>query len=161
MEQPQPKFRRAIPGEGLTVELGSVPWQTPPEYVTLEDALDYYLPRFESEEFATKLISVLEMGVPITTLANTMQLSSVMEGLHSADIGILVLPILMEMLMLVADSANVKYNTGLEDGDDYIKNTAMSTAIAKYKKGKATVEDVAETVTKIAEEKSKGLMSRG
>ena len=161
MLRDEPTFDAPVPGMSLTHELGARPWQSPPQYATVDDTIDYYLERMSTDIFESQLIDVLQMDVPVTVIADTIIQASVMEGLHSADIGILVLPILMEMLMLVADSANVKYNTGLEDGDDYIKNTAMSTAIAKYKKGKATVEDVAETVTKIAEEKSKGLMSRG
>ena len=60
------------------------------------------------------------MRVPITTLANTIQLSSVMQGLHSIDVGMLVLPVIMETIKLVADSADIEYNTGL-DADDSVK----------------------------------------
>ena len=101
MQKQQPKFDAPIAGMSLTGELGAFPWQTPPEYATVEEAMEYYLPRLNSEEVTQKLISVMEMGVPLTVIANTMQLHSVMQGLHTVDVGILVLPVLKEMLMLI------------------------------------------------------------
>ncbi len=68
-----------------------------------------------SEEFTDQLVDVLEMGVPVTTLANTIQLGSVMDGVHSVDIGMLVMPFIMEMIMLVGESSGVKYNSGMEN----------------------------------------------
>ena len=38
-------FDRPISGMSLTHELGARPWQTPPEYATIEEALDFYIPR--------------------------------------------------------------------------------------------------------------------
>ena len=39
----------------------------------------------------------MEMGVPLTVLANTIQLASVMEGVHTVDVGILIIPIIVEL----------------------------------------------------------------
>ena len=70
-------FDAPIPGESLTHELGARPWQSPPQYATVEDALDFYIPRFANEEVVKQLLDVLNMGVPVTTLANTIQLGNV------------------------------------------------------------------------------------
>ena len=74
------------------------------------------------------------MGVPVTTLANTIQLSSVMQGLHNIDVGILVLPVIMETIILTADTAGIEYNTGL-DKDDTVaidsKNSEILSTIGK------------------------------
>ena len=75
-----------IPGQSLTAELGSRPWQQPSQYSTVEEAIDYYVTRMESEEVTTQLLDVLEMGVPVTTVANAIQSSSVMEGKHTSHI---------------------------------------------------------------------------
>jgi hypothetical protein len=55
------------------------------------------------------------MDVPVTTLANTIQLAGVMEGKHTVDVGMLVMPLIMEMIMLVGDMADVKYDSGMEN----------------------------------------------
>ena len=68
-----------------------------------------------SEEFMTQLADTLEMGVPVTTLANVIQMSNAMNGVHNLDVGIMVLPIIMEMIMLIGDSAGIKYTTGLDN----------------------------------------------
>ena len=111
MEQ---SFDRPIPGMGMTFEVGSRPWQTPPELTTVEQATDYYIERMNTDQFKAQLTDVMEMGVPLATLANTIQLASVMEGVHSVDVGILMLPIIVELLMTIADSQGIEYDTGME-----------------------------------------------
>ena len=55
------------------------------------------------ETFADQLVDVIEMGIPLTAIANSLQLASVMEGKHNIDVGILLMPILIELLELIAD----------------------------------------------------------
>jgi hypothetical protein len=115
MEVTEPTFNRPIPGEGLTHELGARPWQNPPQFSTVDETVSYYLARIGQDEFAKGLINVIEMGVPLTVLANTIQLSGVMEGKHSVDVGILIMPALIEAMSLIADSAGVEYDTGMKE----------------------------------------------
>ena len=56
----------------------------------------------------------MESGVPITTIANSLQMASVMEGKHSIDVGILVLPVLMETMAYMGDVAGIEYKMGTE-----------------------------------------------
>ena len=125
MEQ---SFDRPIPGMGMTFEVGSRPWQTPPELTTVEQATDYYIERMNTDQFKAQLVDVIEMGVPLTTLANTIQLASVMEGVHSVDVGMLVLPIIVELLVTIAEAEGVKYQTGME-GMETERPTAVSRII--------------------------------
>lgn len=159
-----PVFSAPIPGEALTAELGSRPWQQPPQYNTVEEALDYYLPRLESDEVTDQLLDVLEMGIPVTTIANTMQLGSVMEGKHSVDIGMLLLPVLVELIMLIGDKAGVKYTTGLEEGTE-MRGTLIDLAVSKFTgedDDTEEKEEVAEKEETVEEEEPvmAGLMSR-
>jgi hypothetical protein len=161
-------FDAAIPGQSLTAELGSRPWQQPAQYTTVEEALDYYIPRLESEEVSAQLLDVLEMGIPVTTVANTMQLGSVMEGKHSVDVGMLILPVLVELIMLIGDTAGVKYTSGLEK-DKVMRSSLVDLAVTKFKEKNAEEEvsdpsdaqPVIDSMKKAAEERVGGLMSRG
>ena len=160
----QPKLDAPIPGQSLTAELGSRPWQQPAQYTTVEEALDYYIPRLQSDEVSKQLLDVLEMGIPVTTIANTMQLGSVMEGKHSVDVGMLILPVLVELIMLIGDTAGIKYTSGLEKDAD-IRGSVVDLAVKKFK-DEPTKEDVdsAEITIKemkeAADERATGLMSR-
>ena len=111
----QPLLDGPIAGQSLTAEINGRPWLNPPQYTTVDEAIEYYLERMAAEEFTDQLVDVLEMGVRVTTLANTIQLGSVMDGVHSVDIGMLVMPFIMEMIMLVGESSGVKYNSGMEN----------------------------------------------
>lgn len=159
-------FDAAIPGQSLTAELGSRPWQQPAQYTTVEEALDYYIPRLQSDEVSAQLLDVLEMGIPVTTVANTMQLGSVMEGKHSVDVGMLILPVLVELIMLIGDTAGVKYTSGLEK-DKSIRGSVVDLALKKFKDKDVEQEEDdtgAETTIKemkeAADERATGLMSR-
>jgi hypothetical protein len=163
----QPPLDAPIPGQSLTHELGARPWQQPAQYTTVEDALDYYIPRLESEEVTNQLLDVLEMGIPVTTVANTMQLGSVMEGKHSVDVGMLILPVLVELIMLIADSAKVEYTSGLEK-DKKMRGSLVDLAVSQFKEQTEKDDSVEATGTepmlsqmkKTAEERT-GLMARG
>ena len=108
-------FDAPIPGMGMTHELGARPWQTPPTYTTVEETSDYYIEKMSNPKFKEQLLDVMEMKIPLTTLANTIQLGSVMEGLHTVDVGILMIPILVETMALIGDSSDVDYVTGMDD----------------------------------------------
>ena len=108
-------FDRPIPGMGMTHELGARPWQTPPTYSTVDEAADYYIERMSNPAFKEQLLDIIQMQVPLTTLANTIQLGSVMEGLHTVDVGMLMIPILVETMVLIADASDVKYISGMEE----------------------------------------------
>ena len=139
MEQ---SFDRPIPGMGMTLEVGSRPWQTPPEITTVEQATNYYVERMNTDQFKAQLVDVIEMGVPLATLANTIQLASVMEGVHSVDVGMLVIPIIVELLMTIAEAECVQYQTGME-GMETERPTAVSRIINdKMNELRAPTEDI-------------------
>ena len=162
--QETPTFDAPIPRESLTHELGARPWQSPPQYATVEDALDFYIPRFANEEVVKQLLDVLNMGVPVTTLANTIQLGNVMEGRHSIDVGMLVLPVLMELIMFIAESEGVEYTSGLEQ-EKKLRSTLVESALIQLEE-QTEEQDETETTDEpeeVEEEpvvERKGLMGR-
>ena len=158
----EPLFDAPIPGQSLTAELGGRPWQSPAQYSTVDEAIEYYMSRMATDEFADSLLEVMEMGIPLTTMANTIQMSSVMEGKHSVDVGMLVMPMLIEMMMLIGDSAGVEYDKGLTElKDDTTKDAVLDNVRRKLKEKigekeeTPEVEDVEEEI-----EEPTGLMAR-
>jgi len=162
----EPSFDAPIPGQSLVAELGARPWQTPSQYTTVDEAIEYYMSRMTTEEFMVQAVDVLETGVPVATLANTIQLASVMEGKHTLDIGILVAPLLMELLMMLGDSAGIEYKTGLDDPDiKKTRPTFFAKFLKKYNDNLAS-KDIQEIVDESNEEEEEkdeersGLMAR-
>ena len=156
-------FDAPIPGESLAIELGSRPWQQAPEMATVDEAIEYYMERLSTDEFMNQLMDVLELEVPITSIVNTMQLNSVMEGVHSVDVGVLVSPLLVEMIMYMADMAKVDYVSGLEkpDTSDKLAPTKIAKMMNKFKEEVEDVDMQEESSVETQEtEEPKGLMAR-
>jgi len=164
VETLEPMIDAPIAGQSLTTELGNRPWEQPPQYSTVEEALQYYIPRLTNPEMIDDLFNVMETGIPLTTLANAIQSSGVMEGKHSLDVGILILPVLMETMAYLAEESGIEYVAGTNKkiGSDKPSNAAVSRALAmvKKKKGKVSEEPEEEQVEMELEEPSGGLMSR-
>ena len=134
MAEPQPLLDAPIPGMALTAELGGRPWQSPPQYATIEEAMEWYLERFDSQEVVEELMAVLESGIPISTIANSMQLGAVLQGVHSIDVGVLVMPILMEMMKYLAENTDTNYKMGDEpEQTDRPSDAVMSSALNELK----------------------------
>lgn len=81
----------------------------------MEEAINFYVNRMSSDEFVDKFLISLEYGVPITSIANIIQLHGVMEGRHTLDVSMLIMPVIIELLALIAESNNVEYDMGLEN----------------------------------------------
>jgi len=165
VETLEPMIDAPIAGQSLTAELGNRPWQQPPQYTTVEEALQYYIPRLINPEMLDDLFNVMETGIPLTTLANAIQSSGVMEGKHSLDVGILIMPVLMETMAYLAEESDIEYVAGTNKkiGSDKPSKAAIARAIAMVKKeqGESLEEPEEEMQTEIElEEPSGGLMSR-
>ena len=160
------RLEAPIPGMAMTHEVGARPWQQPAQYTSVEEALQYYLPRMQDDAFTDSLINVIEMGMPLTTLANTIQLAGVMDGRHNIDVGILIMPVLIEMMQLVAEAEGVKYVTGMERNiEGETKDSDVSAALATLKDDLGNNDmDEQETqemdIVEEQDEPSMGLMAR-
>lgn len=173
MKQAEMNLDAPVAGMSLTAELGARPWQKPPQYNTVDQAVDYYVTRLNSNEASEQVVDILEMGVSASKLANIIQLGSVMEGVHSIDVGVLVTPVIIEFIKLIGDSSNVKYKSGEEEIDDKTKKRLSDKALAKFKMEieEKNNEDISEPDNKMpvqeetvpekeTPELSSGLMSR-
>ena len=169
METPQHKFNAPIPGESLTAELGSRPWQRPPQYSDINEIVEDYVTKMNTDEFSKQLADTMGMGIPLTTLANSIQLAGVMQGKHTVDTGILVMPILIESMMAIGDALGIKYNSGLEDDANLLKNrdSLARSSIMKLRKEKEKTEGQVPTSQPVEKESEipmetepMGLMSR-
>jgi hypothetical protein len=165
---PSPNFDAPIPGQSLTAKLGSRPWQQKSKLTTVQESMDYYIPKLTNTQSLPKLLNIIEQGVPLVVIADSMQTISVMEGVHTIDIGILTIPVMVEMMMYLAEEAEVKYVIGTESSKDKdkIDPTVIALALKTIKKEspkqiEETVQDVEPLLDETASEPpAGGLMSR-
>ena len=164
-------FNAPIPGEMLTAEMGGRPWQRPPQFSKVEDVLNYYVDKMVEPKIAGNAVSIMESGVPLTTLSETLMTANVMEGVHSIDTGLLVVPFIMEMLEYLAEEAGVTPNLGLEEDEDnsIIDSLAAKKAFERFEQetgqevpeGENPEEVEGQEAPPVENEQPKGLMARG
>jgi|TARA_R110000772_G_scaffold4258_3_gene14998 hypothetical protein len=131
-DRKEPVFDLPVPGMGMTHELGSRPWQQPAQYTTIDDVAQLYVAQMQDESFMEQALNLLETKMPVTMIANAMQTTNVMNGVHSIDLGVLALPIIMEMVMLIADTEGVDYVTGTErDIEAEVSGSSIEVATEK------------------------------
>ena len=159
---PEALIDAPIAGQSLTSEVGGWPWEQPPQYSTVEEALEFYLPRLTEPTLQNELMNVIEMGLPLTTIANALQQGAVMEGKHSLDVGILVMPVLMEMLAYLSEQRGIEFNMGTNvEVDDSPSGVAVKLALKKLKAKEGEPEEKPEEEPEnVVEETIGGLMSR-
>ena len=155
-----PSFDAPIPGQSLTAEPRSRPWNNPPQLDTVEDAMEYYLPKLSSPEFASRLLEVIERGIPLTSLAETIVTGGAMQGIHSIDVGMLVSPILVVFMEGMAEIAEIEYNLGDKDKDEEPDKQLVQLAMKKLRESKDIIEEVSEAKeAPVQMEKRVGLMA--
>lgn len=159
---PEALIDAPIAGQSLTSEVGGWPWEQPPQYSTVEEALEFYLPRLTEPTLQNDLMNVIEMGLPLTTIANALQQGAVMQGTHSLDLGILIMPVIIEMLAYLATERGIEFNMGTNvEVDDGPSAVAVKLALKKLKAKEGEPEEKPEEEPEnVVEEPIGGLMSR-
>jgi hypothetical protein len=155
MENNSMFFDAPIPGQSLTVEPGSVPWEQPSQYVTIDEVASFYSNKLDNPEAIFELMSLLEKGIPILTVVNTMVKTSIMKGYHTVENAFLVTPIIVEIIKTLADLNDVTYTITAED---VAKKNTVNPAIIKQliDEAKKKVEKSPEAIVE-----RKGLMAKG
>jgi len=160
----EPTFDAPVPGTGMTHEVGARPWQQPAQYTKIDEVAQLYVAQMQDEVFMENTLNLLETKMPVTMIANAMQTTNVMNGVHSIDTGILALPIIMEMIMLIADTEGIEYVTGTERNiEAELQDSSIQAAIQQVEdEGKMAREEepIQEEEQVEMENMSTGLMAR-
>lgn len=103
------------PGNSWTDAPKTWPWQNPPKLVNVDEIAQQYIDRMSSNTMINSMLDVLDTNVPLASMAEAMMLSGVGAGIHTIDAGILVMPVIIEMLKTAAEMHDVKYKMFAED----------------------------------------------
>ena len=153
------RFDRALPGQSLTKEPKSYPWESPPRFTNPDDVMDFYFQRFEDDEALFNMFALLEAKVRITDIVDSMILHAFSEGLYSPDVGILVAEDLIMTIMLIAEEAGIDYELGAPNKTkSALKNAAKLKAAVKEREDMFMPKVEAKLDELREERESKGLM---
>ena len=145
-----------VPGISWTAPEKSRPWQQPPQLVDIGDVIQRYMDGFSDPEAMSNAIDAIETKVPLSVMAQAIMLSHVNEGVHTMDMGILVMPVIIELLVTFAELSNVDY---IVFPDEIEKRNIIPVGIARLAMKKA-LESMEKTVEEVQETKPAGLMAR-
>jgi hypothetical protein len=133
-------------------------WQNPPKYTKLSDVAYTYISNLASKETANTVLDALDTKAPLASLAEMIMLSGVQRGIHTLDTGILVMPIIIEMLKTAAMLHGIKTVTYSDENDSMrvIPTRAVKMAVADLMKAPAKEAEPAP----VPKETKAGLMQR-
>ena len=107
-------YNAPIPGESLTVEPKSMPYERPPEISDPIKALDIHIDNLSNPTAMEDVLFFLEMGTPLTNLTEGILRSAVMEGIHSVDISLIIAPVVHEFIRKHAIAADLDFDEGFD-----------------------------------------------
>ena len=142
----------SIPGMSLTSEPGGRPWEQPPQFVELDDVVAFYVEKMTEGEVVDRLLEAMRNDAALVDIASTLIKGGVLKGVHSIDVGFLVLPILVELMQTIGDMNDVGY---IIESEDYMKATEVDEETAKEVLASAVAE-----VKAAPEVKRTGLMAK-
>ena len=102
-------FDAPIPGQSLTDEPGSRPWETPPEFSDIEEAYMAMEKKLYTDKvLQEKLLRLMYSGVPVLVLVKAITMGGFQEGLWTPDMAELLNIPLTFLLTQVAIDAGIK-----------------------------------------------------
>jgi hypothetical protein len=157
MIKPEEFLEAPIPGMSLTTEPGNSPWEQPPQLVTIQQVADFYINKLtEDEDAINKTLDAIEQGVPLQALADGAITFNMMKGIHTVDVGFLVMPIIVELFITLAELNDIKYFITPEDR---VKGKVLDRDLVEkiVNSSEETTEEAIQSLAPV----TKGLMSKG
>lgn len=167
-------FEKPIPGESLTDEPGSRPYERPPQITKPAEAIEYHLDRLSDPKRMEAGLELLESKYfTLVELVEGTTRNAVASGIHSIDMSLLIAPVIHEFIKQTANAVGIDYDEGVQDleAEEKAKRTKAASMAKKKLKSmeiktpeieKEDIDEVTpEEAPKVEAQMNKGLMSRG
>lgn len=80
-----------IPGQSLTREPGSRPYETPPQFTTVDDAMEkFVLPRILNPQSGAHIAALMDRGIPATSITDSLLITGFSQGMWTPDLATLI-----------------------------------------------------------------------
>lgn len=142
-------FDAPIPGENYTSDTRNYAWHRPPEYTSFDDALEYLFEIVTEEEAAIAIISMMEIGVDISSLVGMTMTKGLGAGKWSQDMALLLAGPLAHIFVIMARAYEVDFDLGLDAPKRIPTSVFMRAAEGEDLEGfdPETLEQGAETMS--------------
>lgn len=98
-----------IAGSSLTRAPGSVPWEKPPQYTSVDEVMHFFLEQFQDPKMVHHFLATMEAGAPLDITIYTILSHGFSEGKWTPSLMILLIKPLTALCMMLLHRANVKY----------------------------------------------------
>jgi hypothetical protein len=122
-----------IPGENFTSDTKNYPWHRPPEYTTLDDAIEASFKKLTEENAAYGILTMLELGMSVAHLTESFLMSGIGAGKWTPDFAILMAGPISHIIYLMAKGYDIDCDMGI-DTEYRGPTTAFFEATKKDKK---------------------------
>ena len=114
------QFDQPIPGQSLTGEMGSAPYEQPPKYTDLQEFMTYMFESISRKDVQRDLLRMLDAGVPVNMLTAPILMQAMSEGKVNPDLAMLATQPLVTLLAGFGKKAgiNVVVRKKEDDGLD-------------------------------------------
>jgi hypothetical protein len=112
---------RPIPGQSLTNNPDSqYPWEGPPDFTNMKDALDYIVSELLDEESYMSIISGIGQGVPVSDVTMQILYAGFKSGKWNPDLFLMLVEPVMYVLIALCEKEGVDYTLyhGEEEDDE-------------------------------------------
>ena len=121
-------FDAPVPGESLTNTPGSAAWEHPPAHAKVEDAIELIENRIMERENGMRLLTLLDIGIPIEALVKIITFSGFLEGKWTVDVAKMLDPLVAMLLAKIVKDAklnNVRINIGDQNDKEFMESATM------------------------------------
>lgn len=144
-----------IPGENYLSDTKNYPWHRPPKYTNIDQALDHVIENIFKKKTSQTLMTVLEIGIPVSTVVSMYLQAGIGQGKWTPDFALLMAGPVAHIFRIMADGYEIKYDMGIEDNSKIpTKSFFQNMSDLKTKKLPAPDQSVKEEAKSIVSEMS-------
>ncbi len=113
-----------IPGQGLTQAPGANPWHNPPQFVHLNDLLEFIWNKFNQYDTTIHIYGLLKAGCPAEAIARTVLFGCFSKGVCTPSLAILALKTTVRQIVALGTFLGLKNIKIKNDRPEQVKQLA-------------------------------------
>lgn len=146
-----------IPGENFLSDTKNQPWHRPPKFKDIDMALDHVIENIFEKKRAQTLMTVFELGIPVSTVVSMYLQAGIGQGKWTPDFALLMAGPVAHIFRIMADGYEIDYNMGIDDNKKIPTKTFFEESINLKNKKFEVRPDVEEEAKQMVAEMSGGL----